>query len=99
MASSLKWATGFSWGAVFVLVAAGYGVLRDTGAWHNEFLVITAVTLLYMLVQFYNWNGPGWRKFHYRASALPDFLRYLNQDRFHMGINGLTPMQRLARHQ
>ena len=34
-----------------------------------------------------------------RASALPDFLRYDNQDRFHMGINGLTPMQRLATHQ
>ena len=34
-----------------------------------------------------------------RASALPDFLRYYNQDRFHMGINGLTPMQRLATHQ
>jgi transposase InsO family protein len=34
-----------------------------------------------------------------RASALPDFLRYYNQDRFHMGINGLTPMQRLAGHQ
>ena len=33
-----------------------------------------------------------------RASALPDFLRYYNQDRFHMGINGLTPMQRLAQH-
>lgn len=33
-----------------------------------------------------------------RASALPDFLRYYNQDRFHMGINGLTPMQRLAAH-
>lgn len=33
-----------------------------------------------------------------RASALPDFLRYYNQDRFHMGINGLTPMQRLATH-
>jgi hypothetical protein len=30
---------------------------------------------------------------------LPDFLRYYNQDRFHMGINGLTPMQRLAAHQ
>ena len=28
-----------------------------------------------------------------RASALPDFLRYYNRDRFHMGINGLTPMQ------
>ena len=26
-----------------------------------------------------------------RASALPDFLRYYNEDRFHMGINGLTP--------
>jgi len=34
-----------------------------------------------------------------RASALPDFLRYYNQDRFHMGINGLTPMQRLVAHQ
>ena len=34
-----------------------------------------------------------------RASALPDFLRYYNQDRFHMGLNGLTPMQRLAAHQ
>jgi transposase InsO family protein len=34
-----------------------------------------------------------------RASALPDFLRYYNQDRFHMGLNGLTPMQRLATHQ
>jgi transposase InsO family protein len=34
-----------------------------------------------------------------RASALPDFLRYYNEDRFHMGINGLTPMQRLATHQ
>jgi transposase InsO family protein len=34
-----------------------------------------------------------------RASALPEFLRYYNQDRFHMGINGLTPMQRLAGHQ
>jgi transposase InsO family protein len=33
-----------------------------------------------------------------RASALPDFLRYYNQDRFHMGINGHTPMQRLAAH-
>ena len=33
-----------------------------------------------------------------RASALPDFLRYYNQDRFHMGIQGLTPMQRLAQH-
>ena len=33
-----------------------------------------------------------------RASALPDFLRYYNQERFHMGINGLTPMQRLAAH-
>lgn len=33
-----------------------------------------------------------------RASALPDFLRYYNEDRFHMGINGLTPMQRLAGH-
>ncbi len=33
-----------------------------------------------------------------RASALPDFLRYYNQQRFHMGINGLTPMQRLAGH-
>jgi transposase InsO family protein len=33
-----------------------------------------------------------------RASALPDFLRYYNQDRFHMGLNGLTPMQRLATH-
>lgn len=33
-----------------------------------------------------------------RASALPDFLRYYNQHRFHMGINGLTPMQRLAQH-
>jgi transposase InsO family protein len=31
-----------------------------------------------------------------RASALPDFLRYYNEDRFHMGIQGLTPMQRLA---
>jgi transposase InsO family protein len=30
---------------------------------------------------------------------LPDFLRYYNEDRFHMGINGLTPMQRLAGHQ
>ena len=34
-----------------------------------------------------------------RASALQDFLRYYNQRRFHMGINGLTPMQRLAEHQ
>jgi|SRR5579864_2577740 len=34
-----------------------------------------------------------------RACALPDFLRYYNEDRFHMGINGLTPMQRLAGHQ
>jgi transposase InsO family protein len=34
-----------------------------------------------------------------RASALPDFLRYYNHERFHMGINGLTPMQRLAQHQ
>jgi transposase InsO family protein len=34
-----------------------------------------------------------------RASALPDFLRYYNEDRFHMGISGLTPMQRLATHQ
>jgi transposase InsO family protein len=34
-----------------------------------------------------------------RASALPDFLRYYNQDRFHMGLNGRTPMQRLATHQ
>jgi transposase InsO family protein len=34
-----------------------------------------------------------------RASALPDFVRYYNQDRFHMGLNGLTPMQRLATHQ
>ena len=33
-----------------------------------------------------------------RASALPDFLRYYNQRRFHMGIHGLTPMQRLALH-
>jgi len=33
-----------------------------------------------------------------RASALSDFLRYYNQRRFHMGINGLTPMQRLAQH-
>ena len=33
-----------------------------------------------------------------RASALPDFLRYYNEDRFHMGISGLTPMQRLATH-
>jgi hypothetical protein len=33
-----------------------------------------------------------------RASALPDFLRYYNQDRFHMGIHGLTPMQRPAAH-
>ncbi len=33
-----------------------------------------------------------------RASALPDFLRYCNPDRFHMGINGLTPMPRLAAH-
>src|SRR5258708_4502230 len=31
-----------------------------------------------------------------RASALPAFLRYYNEDRFHMGINGRTPMQRLA---
>lgn len=31
-----------------------------------------------------------------RACALPDFLRYYNHDRFHMGINGATPMQRLA---
>lgn len=31
-----------------------------------------------------------------RASALPDFLRYYNQGRCHMGINGLTPLQRLA---
>ena len=34
-----------------------------------------------------------------RASALRDFLRYYNERRFHMGINGLTPMQRLAQHQ
>lgn len=34
-----------------------------------------------------------------RASALRDFLRYYNERRFHMGINGLTPMQRLAEHQ
>jgi len=34
-----------------------------------------------------------------RASALPDFLRYYNQDRFPMGIHVLTPMQRLATHQ
>jgi transposase InsO family protein len=33
-----------------------------------------------------------------RASALPDFLRYYHEDRFHMGLNGLTPMQRLATH-
>lgn len=33
-----------------------------------------------------------------RASALADFLRYYNEDRFHMGINGCTPMQRLAGH-
>jgi transposase InsO family protein len=33
-----------------------------------------------------------------RASTLPDFLRYYNEDRFHMGINGLTPMQRLGTH-
>lgn len=33
-----------------------------------------------------------------RASALPNFLRYYNEDRFHMGISGLTPMQRLATH-
>ena len=33
-----------------------------------------------------------------RASALPDFLRYYNQHRFPMGINGLTPLQRLAQH-
>jgi transposase InsO family protein len=33
-----------------------------------------------------------------RASALPAFLRYYNEDRFHMGLNGLTPMQRLATH-
>lgn len=33
-----------------------------------------------------------------RASALPDFLRYYNHDRFHMGINGMTPWQRLAAH-
>jgi len=31
-----------------------------------------------------------------RASALPDFLQYYNEDRFHMGLHGLTPMQRLA---
>lgn len=31
-----------------------------------------------------------------RASALPAFLRYYNEERFHMGINGRTPMQRLA---
>jgi transposase InsO family protein len=31
-----------------------------------------------------------------RASARPDFLRYYNADRFHMGIHGLTPLQRLA---
>lgn len=34
-----------------------------------------------------------------RASTLRDFLRYYNERRFHMGINGLTPMQRLAQHQ
>lgn len=34
-----------------------------------------------------------------RASALPDFVRYYNRDRFHMGLNGLTPMQRLATQQ
>jgi len=34
-----------------------------------------------------------------RWSALPDFLRYYNADRFHMGLNGLTPMQRLRGHQ
>jgi len=33
-----------------------------------------------------------------RGSALPGFLRYYNQDRFHMGLNGLTPLQRLAGH-
>jgi len=34
-----------------------------------------------------------------RASVLRDFLRYYNERRFHMGINGLTPMQRLAHDQ
>jgi transposase InsO family protein len=33
-----------------------------------------------------------------RASALPDVLRYDNTARFHMGIHGQTPMQRLAQH-
>jgi transposase InsO family protein len=33
-----------------------------------------------------------------RAGALPDFLQYYNDQRFHMGLNGLTPMQRLAQH-
>jgi len=31
-----------------------------------------------------------------RLGALPDFMRYYNHHRFHMGINGQTPMQRLA---
>lgn len=34
-----------------------------------------------------------------RLDALPDFMRYYNHDRFHMGINGRTPMQRLAQSQ
>lgn len=31
-----------------------------------------------------------------RMRALPDFMHYYNYDRFHMGITGQTPMQRLA---
>jgi transposase InsO family protein len=34
-----------------------------------------------------------------RASTLSDFWRYYNHRRFHMGIHGLTPRQRLAQHQ
>lgn len=34
-----------------------------------------------------------------QASALPDFVRYYNRNRFNMGLHGLTPMQRLATHQ
>lgn len=67
MASSLKWRTGFGWGAVVLLACSAIATVLFTGAARLLPMAAGIVTGAYTVQQYRKWNGRGWRQVHFRA--------------------------------
>ena len=67
MSSHLKWRFGFGWSPVFVLLGAAAAAVWSTGVVRWGAAAVVAAIGVFLLSQYWRWNGRGWRQVHFRA--------------------------------